>query len=299
MLRLDTFSQDLRTQDHAVIFCAKMGLLYDANYQGITCLNGMVMKLRYDWQRGYYWRCTRNNCCGKSRASVLEHSFFAQRRSSLSKQLLVLYFWVNRAPRSFISSVVGLHSSTVKNIIDDFYQVMQEDIAEGLSRGDENALKIGGPGIIVEIDESKFGKRKYNTGHRVEGVWVIGGVERTPERRVFLVAVENRNAETIKALILRYVAPGSIIHTDCWAAYVNIPNWRNAPSDLPFTHERVNHSVEYVNENGAHTNTIEGTWNGIKLRIFPHQRTKKKTFLGCFLSLCGEESTTLTSGVDY
>jgi len=117
---------------------------------------------------------------------------------------------------------------------------------------------IGGPGIIVEIDESKFGKRKYNTGHRVEGVWVIGGVERTPERRVFLVAVENRNADTIKALILRYVAPGSIIHTDCWAAYVNIPNWRNAPSDLPFTHERVNHSVEYVNENGAHTNTIEG-----------------------------------------
>ncbi|KAL7309256.1 hypothetical protein PS15m_011364 [Mucor circinelloides] len=55
-----------------------MGLLYDANYQGITCVNGMVMKLRHDWQRGYYWRCTRNNCCGKSRTSVLEYSFFAE-----------------------------------------------------------------------------------------------------------------------------------------------------------------------------------------------------------------------------
>jgi hypothetical protein len=26
----------------------------------------------------------------------------------------------------------------------------------------------------VEIDESKFGKRKHNRGHRVEGVWVVG-----------------------------------------------------------------------------------------------------------------------------
>ena len=39
--------------------------------------------------------------------------------------------------------------------------------------------KIGGPGIIVEMDESKFGHRKYNRGHRVESPWVVGGVERT------------------------------------------------------------------------------------------------------------------------
>ena len=29
---------------------------------------------------------------------------------------------------------------------------------------------IGGDGIVVEIDESKFGKRKHHWGHRVDGV---------------------------------------------------------------------------------------------------------------------------------
>jgi hypothetical protein len=36
--------------------------------------------------------------------------------------------------------------------------------------------------INMEIDESKFGKRRYNRGRRVDGCWVFGGVERTPER---------------------------------------------------------------------------------------------------------------------
>ena len=39
---------------------------------------------------------------------------------------------------------------------------------------------VGGPGHIVEIDESKFGKRKYNKGHPVgDKSWVFGGICRT------------------------------------------------------------------------------------------------------------------------
>jgi hypothetical protein len=74
---------------------------------------------------------------------------------------------------------------------------------------------IGGPGVLVEIDESKFGKRKYHRGHRVEGVWVVGGVECTAQRKR-LITVPNRNAATMETIITRFVKPGSIIHADFW-----------------------------------------------------------------------------------
>ena len=36
-----------------------------------------------------------------------------------------------------------------------------------------NSEQIWGPGQIIKIDESKFGKGKYHRGKRVEGVWVL------------------------------------------------------------------------------------------------------------------------------
>ena len=50
--------------------------------------------------------------------------------------------------------------------------------------------KLGGPGKIVEIDESKIGKRKYHRGHVVEGQWVVGGIE-VDSRKCFIVTVED------------------------------------------------------------------------------------------------------------
>ena len=81
------------------------------------------------------------------------------------------------------------------------------------------AAPIGGEGIIVEIDESKFGKRKYNRGHRVEGVWVVGGVE-------------------------------IIVRTDLWRGY-------RALHDFGMEHQTVNHTDHFVDPvTGVHTNTI-------------------------------------------
>ena len=45
--------------------------------------------------------------------------------------------------------------------------------------------KIGGPGHVIEIDESKFGKRKFNRGRRVDGCWVLGGIDRNTKDSFF------------------------------------------------------------------------------------------------------------------
>lgn len=130
---------------------------------------------------------------------------------------------------------------------------------------------IGGDGIIVELDESKFGKIKYNLGHRVEGVWVFGGVERTENRKMFLKIVEKRNEETLIDLIKTHIKPNSIIISDCWKSYDKLGEIKGYE-----IHFKVNHSQNYVDPiSGAHTNSIEGTWNGIKQGIKPRNRTKK------------------------
>ncbi|GBO29800.1 hypothetical protein AVEN_188022-1 [Araneus ventricosus] len=49
----------------------------------------------------------------------------------------------------------------------------------------DSKVKLGGVGMVVDIDESKFGKRKYNRGKRVDGKWVFGGVERGSKRSFF------------------------------------------------------------------------------------------------------------------
>ena len=56
----------------------------------------------------------------------------------------------------------------------------------------EKSERIGGEGRAVQIDESKFGKRKYHRGHHVEGQWVFGGIE-SDSRRCFMAVVEKRD----------------------------------------------------------------------------------------------------------
>jgi hypothetical protein len=70
------------------------------------------------------------------------------------------------------------------------------------------SVKIDGPNKTVEIDESKFGKRKYHKGHPVQGQWVFGGVERETGN-TFLVPVKDRNTDTIMAVIRDWMEPGT------------------------------------------------------------------------------------------
>lgn len=64
-------------------------------------------------------------------------------------------------------------------------------------------------------------------------------------------------------VIQNFVKPGSTIHTDCWAAYSSLANLE----DYQYTHNTVNHSVNFVAPDGTHTNTIEGKITSFSLKF--------------------------------
>ncbi|GBL74686.1 hypothetical protein AVEN_243572-1 [Araneus ventricosus] len=78
--------------------------------------------------------------------------------------------------------------------------------------------KLGGVGVVVEIDKSKFGKRMYNRGKRVDGKWVFGGIERGSKNSFFCV-VEDRTSETLIEGTKKFLKPGSTVLSDCWKSY--------------------------------------------------------------------------------
>ena len=174
--------------------------------------------------------------------------------------MFLSYHWLARTGRDTLCKLGGFSTATVT----DFFGYLRSLVSDSL---DEEDIVIGGPGIVVEVDESKFGKRKHNRGHHVEGAWVLGGVERTDERNVFLRVVERRDATTLRSVILRHVHRDSILVTDFWRGYLGI-------EECGYTHQRVNHSETFVDAaTGACTNTIEGTWSGVKQCVPIRNRT--------------------------
>ena len=100
----------------------------------------------------------------------------------------------------------GITSQSTSNWTKYFRQMVTQMIV------DSPEVIIGGPGKIVQIDESKFGKTKLSAngqGRRVEGSWVFGGVEKTNQGEpngIFAVVVENCSAATLLPLIKRCVS---------------------------------------------------------------------------------------------
>ena len=129
----------------------------------------------------------------------------------------------------------------------------------------------------MEIDDSKFGKRKYNRdrGRRVDGCCVFGGIERGSDK-MFLSIVGNRSAATRIPIIQKYIKVGTKIHSDCWKSYDKL-------NTLGYEHVTVNHSKEYYNhENDACTNTIESTWRAVKQSL-PKYGTVKSLYDSYFV----------------
>ena len=169
------------------------------------------------------FKCPKDKC--KCIKSVRHGSWFTHMRVPIQKVVWIVYLWSIHMP----VGMAAQQTEVSKKSIVQMYQFLRDVCSAKLVA--LNGEKLGGPGFIVEIDESLFRhKPKY---HRVcapqNELWVFGMVDTsyTPCRG-YMEIVERRDAATLIPIIEQHVAPGSIIHSDQWRAYAQLQNYRVA-----------------------------------------------------------------------
>jgi transposase-like protein len=230
---------------------------------------GKNMKL-LDKKDRIVFRCVQA-ACGKHDVSCRNGSVFFGSRLSCRKIMKIARAWLQGESRD----AAVLSSKVNKETITEWYLAFREMVATSLR---EVGCRIGGPGIIVQVDETKLGRRKYYRGHKVEGVWVVCGIERTVESKIFCVQVDSRDAGTLNNIIRQHVIEGSEVWTDGWKGYNGIAE------SCRVRHSVVNHSLFFKDpETGICTNAVEGLNSALKATIPPQHRTEK------FASACLSE----------
>lgn len=200
--------------------------------------------------------------------SMWTNSFFKGMHLSPRQVFAFMYFWsLNIQSHEFLEPQIGLARQTVT----DYRSFMRELCMQHYVR---NPLLLGGPGFVVQIDESLFKHAKYWVGHALgdRQKWVFGIFQPAQQgltSQVVLVKVDRRDEATLAPLIVQYIARGTTIWSDGWAAYINIANLRDA-NNIPmnYRHGTVNHRHHFRDPvTGVHTNNVESMWNAAKFEI--------------------------------
>lgn len=217
-----------------------------------SCSKCAYQKMRLtQYKNTFRWKCTR---CS-SAISIFEGTLFFNSNIKINKLVDLIYFWSQDYSHAKVKKEIECNSQTT---VCEWFKKLQK-LSYVILRGESRSL-IGGVGHIVEIDESKFTKRKYNVGRVPRSPWVVGGID-VSTKECFFVEVFHRTSETLKAIILENVLPGTTIITDEWRGYWGLEG-------LGYFHATVNHSLNFVCPlTGANTQLIENTWGWIKKRI--------------------------------
>lgn len=227
------------------------------------CGNNMLLKTVKDRLDGKSWRCRKVHKVTKKnmvytvkdvKVSVRKNSWLEYSKLTLEEIIEFIYLW----SYGYKSKAIMHELSFTNKTVSEWSWFCRESCMSFML---QNCDKIGGDGIEVEIDESKFGRRKYYRGKRVEGQWIMGGREKEDKSKVFMVPVHDRSAKTLVPIIERWIAKGSIIHSDCWKAYSRL-------RCCGYKHVTVNHSKTFKDKKtGACTNKIESDWRHAKVSL--------------------------------
>ena len=140
-------------------------------------------------------------------------------------------------------------------------------------------MMLGGPGVIVQIDESLFRYKPkvellymipiiiccnqiyfifQNRGPPRSQIWVFGMVDVSHIPALgYMQTIPQWDARTLLPIIQQHVRPGTIVWSDEWQAYNRVQQLNPVAQ-----HQTVNHSITFVDPvTGVHTQNAESFWN--------------------------------------
>jgi transposase-like protein len=190
---------------------------------------------------------------------------------SIEKTLLLTYaFPTQMSYKMAIRESSIEDQSTSDATIASRYSLCREICMIALEHRNESEGKIGGEGRVVEIDECKIGRRKFNEGRIIDGNWILGMIDLDGGYRLKVCPENKRDKTTLRDLIIKNVASESTIMTDCWMGYEGL-------NEIRFQHLTVNHNYNYVDpETWANTQRIESSWRPLRKRLSRGGITKDK-----------------------
>ena len=186
---LDEIYGNCSTAESSLRFLQSRGILKDEMVCN-NCSNNMTIQpcSRSKSADLFIWTC---KPCRKY-TNIRTGSILSNKNLSFKSFLLVIFFFSCKDMANIlISQIIGISENTVS----DWRQIVYARVSSFLL---SNPTPLGGPGVVVELDEAKFGKRKYHKGNYREGMWVLGAIDRQT-KNCFLVPCpgNKRDAATV------------------------------------------------------------------------------------------------------
>ena len=163
----------------------------------------------------------------------------------------MIYCWFSEKTSKDICKDFNINKNLITRVIHKIRKIIGMYL-------EKDPIRLGGAGVVCQIDESLFSHRvKAHRGRAPrKQVWVFGIVDTSYKpSKGYMEVVEARNAQTLLPIIQRICRPGTIIYSDEWAAY------RSIQKETGFEHKTVNHSVQFVDKvTGVNTQNVESFW---------------------------------------
>ena len=191
-------------------------------------------------------------------------------RCKLSKkaQLKLLEFFVLEVTARAAADLLSIQPNSAAL----FYRKLRQVIEHHLSLQASEVFEGS-----IELDESYFGGvRKGKRGRAAAGKTVVFGILKRGGK-VYTQVVPDTKAITLIPIVVRKIAPDSVVYTDSYRSY-------NSLDVNKFHHHRINHSKLFgVGKN--HINGVENFWNQAK-RILRKYNGISPEHFNLFLKEC-------------